>query len=109
DSVPATRLTQQHRRAPKGRPSFPIVETRKTDSICRGCGKQIRRGKRYCSQCSVTATRENFSVGRRSAQKPESLAKRSITQMLHTQAIQNWKLSDLPDWLTRDVYAKEVQ
>jgi hypothetical protein len=27
----------------------------------------------------------------------------------HKQAIQNWKPSDLPRWLTRDVYVKEVQ
>jgi hypothetical protein len=41
--------------------------------------------------------------------QPESLAKRSATQRQHKQAIQNWKPSDLPGWLTRDVYMKQVQ
>jgi hypothetical protein len=36
-------------------------------------------------------------------------AKRSATQRRHEQAIQNWKPSDLPGWLTREVYVKQVQ
>jgi hypothetical protein len=42
------------------------------------------------------------------AQSPEFLAKRSATQRLHKQAIQSWKPSDLPAWLTREVYIKEI-
>lgn len=57
----------------------------------------------------MTVTRENFQVGRKAAQCPESLAKRSDTQRLHKQAIQNWKASDMPTWLTREVYVKRVQ
>jgi hypothetical protein len=37
------------------------------------------------------------------------LAKRSATQQQHQQAIHNWKASDIPAWLTRDVYVKRVQ
>ena len=43
------------------------------------------------------------------AQRPESLAKRSATMHAHRQEISNWKPSDLPAWLTRDVYVKQVQ
>jgi hypothetical protein len=50
-----------------------------------------------------------FSAGRKNAQQPESLAKRSATQRQHKQAIQNWKPSDLPNWLSREVYVKRVQ
>jgi hypothetical protein len=57
----------------------------------------------------VNVPREHFDVGRKAAQWPESLAKRSATQRMHKQAIQNWKPSDLPDWLTRDVYVERVQ
>jgi hypothetical protein len=53
--------------------------------------------------------KHNFDAGRKSAQQPESLAKRSATQRQHRQAIQNWKSSDQPIWLTRDVYVKQVQ
>jgi hypothetical protein len=57
----------------------------------------------------VTVLRENFDMGRKAAQRPEFLAKRSDTQRAHKQAIENWKPADLPAWLTRDVYAKQVQ
>jgi len=107
----ATPLTQQHRREAKGRPSLPMVGTPTPDRLCRGCGKQIRRDKRrrLCADCAVTVIREGFDVGRKVAQRPESLAKRSATQRIHKQAIQNWKPSDLPAWLTRDVYINQVQ
>lgn len=104
-----TPLTQQHRREAKGRPSFATVEAPQPDRLCRGCGRKIRRDKRYCSECAVTTTRENFDVGRKAAQRSDSLAKRAATQRMHKQAIQNWKASDLPSWLTRDVYVKRVQ
>jgi len=48
-------------------------------------------------------------VGRKIAKQPESIAKRSATQRRHKQAIQNWKPSDLPAWLTRDVYTAQIQ
>jgi hypothetical protein len=48
-------------------------------------------------------------VGRKSAQRPEHLAKRAATMRRHKQAIQNWNPSDLPAWLTRDVYVKQIQ
>lgn len=104
-----TPLTQQHRREAKGRPSFPTVKSPKPDHFCRGCGAPIRRDKQYCKQCAVPVRRENFEAGRKTAQKPEFLAKRSATQRIHRQAIHNWKPSDLPGWLTRDVYANKVQ
>jgi CRISPR-associated protein Cas1 len=106
---PSTPLTQQHRREAKGRPPLPLVEVPKPDSICRGCGRQRRRGTRYCSKCAVIATRGNFDAGRETAQSPEHLAKRAATMRRHRQAIQTWKRSDLPEWLTRDVYLKKVQ
>jgi len=104
----ATRLTQQHRREAKGRPSFPVVEMPKPEHVCRGCGQQIQRGKN-CLECAPNATRENFDAGRKTAQRPEFLEKRSATQRRHKQAIKNWKPSDFPAWLTRDVYMKQIQ
>jgi len=107
--IPATRLTQQHRREARGQGSFPAIEMPKPAHACRDCGSPIRSNKKLCSNCAKQATRKNFRVGRKSAQQPESLAKRSVTQRQHKQAIQNWKLSDLPGWLTRDVYVTRVQ
>jgi hypothetical protein len=107
--IPATRLTQQKRREAKGRPPLPSIDVPKPDTICRGCGKQLQRGTRFCSKCAATATRENFDAGRKSAQSPEHLAKRASTMQRHKQAIRNWKPSDLPAWLTRDVYVNQIR
>jgi len=74
-------LTQQHRREAKGAPSFPNVEGPKIGRLCPGCGKKLRRrDRRLCVECSVPITRKNFDEGRRRAQQPELLAKRSATQ-----------------------------
>jgi len=59
--------------------------------------------------CSLSTTRKNFDEGRRTAQHPKSLAKRSATQKIHKQAIRGWDPSDLPAWLTRDVFVNKVQ
>ena len=40
---------------------------------------------------------------------PEHLAKRADTMRAHRRAIQDWEPSDLPAWLTRDVYVKQIQ
>jgi hypothetical protein len=80
----------------------------KPDALCLGCGKQVRRGKRHCQECAVPLARQHFDAGREMAQSPTSLAKRSITQRLQKQAIRNWEASDLPAWLTREVYSKEI-
>ncbi len=104
----ATRLTQRRKRAVKGS-EVPEVKTPKPDSLCRGCGKGIRRGKRYCQRCAVAVTNENFDAGRKSAQSPEHLARRASTMRRHNQAIQSWNPSDLPAWLTREAYVNRIQ
>ena len=103
-----TRLTQQHRRNAKGA-AAPRVVMPKPHPLCLGCGARVRKTKTYCAVCSEPVTRDNFDAGRKLAQHPESLAKRSATQRQHKQAISSWKPSDLPAWLTRDVYLKQVQ
>jgi len=104
----ASRLTQAHRRTAKGS-VVPAVNQPKLEHVCSDCGFKISSRTKLCSNCAKQATRKNFRVGRKNAQQPESLAKRSATQRHHKQAIQNWKPSDLPVWLTRDVYVKQVQ
>ena len=42
-------------------------------------------------------------------QRAEFLAKRSATMHTHRRQIAKWKPSDLPAWLTRDVYIEQVQ
>jgi CRISPR-associated endonuclease Cas1 len=105
----STPLTQQHRREAKGQPSFPKVETPKPRRLCRSCGKEIQRDNTYCAKCSRTVALENFDAGRKDAQRPEFLAKRAGTMLRHRNKIREWKTSDLPAWLTRDVYVKAIQ
>jgi hypothetical protein len=100
---------QANRREVKGDTFLPKVEIPQPDRVCRGCGRQAGRGAHLCPLCAANLTRENFAVGRKAAQRPESLAKRSGTQRAHRQAIDNWKPSGLPDWLTRNVYVNRVQ
>ena len=61
---------------------------------------------RLRATCGVAVTNEHFAAGRNNAQQSESLAKRPATERQHKQAIQNWNSSDLPGWLTRDVFAQ---
>lgn len=104
----ATRLTQHTKRAVKGT-DIPSVQVPKPDGVCRGCGKIVRSGKHHCKSCAVAVRNANFDAGRKRAQDPEHLAKRRSTMRLHRQAIQNWNPADLPAWLTREVYVKQIQ
>jgi CRISPR-associated endonuclease Cas1 len=104
----ATRLTQRTKRKAKGS-DVPQVRVLRADSVCRSCGRIVRKGNHYCQRCAVAVTTENFDSGRKSAQSPEHLAKRSSTMRRHKQAIRDWNPSDLPAWLTRDVYVKQIQ
>jgi hypothetical protein len=104
----ATRLTQRSKREVKDS-DVPDVNQPKPEHVCSECGVKISRGTKLCLNCAKQATRKNFRAGRKSAQQPDSLAKRSATQRQHKQAIRHWKPSDLPGWLTRDVYVKQVQ
>jgi len=56
DRIPATRLTQQHRREAKGRPSFPCIEPPRPEHVCSACGVKILSGNKLCSKCAKRAT-----------------------------------------------------
>ena len=105
----STRLTQQHRREAKGQPSFREVEVPQIDHCYRRCGRQVPRRSRLCADCAAVTVTGNFDKGRRVAHCPASIAKRSATQRAHKEAIENWNPADLPAWLTREVYVKQIQ
>jgi CRISPR-associated endonuclease Cas1 len=104
-----TRLTQQHRREVWGKSSLPAVEVPKPEHVCRGCGKRIKSWKVFCAECAVVETRENFDAGRKTAQAPQFLAKRSQTQQMHRRSIRHWDATTLPAWLNRDFYITRIQ
>jgi hypothetical protein len=104
----ATRLTQLNKREVKGS-DVPKVTQLKPEHICSGCGVTIRAARQRCLECSKQVTDVNFATGRKSAHQAEYLEKRAVTMRRHKQAIQRWKPSDLPQWLTRDVYIRQIQ
>jgi len=104
----ATRLTQRNKREVKGS-EVPSVSQPRPEHICGSCGAKIRSDNKNCSQCWKQQSVTVFNVGRELAQEPEAIAKRSDTMLKHRQQIRDWKVSDMPQWLTRDVYMKEIQ
>jgi len=104
-----TRLTQQSRREARGRPPLPPVGAPRIEHVCSDCGVTIPTDRQRCLKCSKQVTGVNFRAGRNIAQHPEHLAKRAATMRRHRQGIHNWKPSDLPVWLTHDVYLKQIQ
>jgi CRISPR-associated endonuclease Cas1 len=103
----ASRLTQAHRREAKGG-EVPAVAIPKAEHVCKGCGRKIPVGEKHCLKCSAPVTRQNFAAGRKMAQSTESLARRSATQTKHRRAIQNWHPSQLPVWLTREMFMLRI-
>jgi CRISPR-associated endonuclease Cas1 len=112
--VPATRLTQQHRREAKcSSPVPPEIPTPRRENLCRGCGKIIRRGRTDCAECAVGGARERLAkaamLGRAAARSSESRAKRSATRSRNARACSAWDASNQPAWLTSEVYSQRVQ
>jgi hypothetical protein len=78
------------------------------EHVCGNCGANIRNDKTLCSKCAKQATRKNFRMGRKMAQRPEHLARRAETMRTHRLGISSWKPSELPGWLTRDAYVNQI-
>jgi CRISPR-associated endonuclease Cas1 len=106
--VIATRLTQRNKREVKNA-VMPSVAQPRPEHLCGNCGAKIPRGKKECLKCWKRETVKEFSAGRKLAQSPEAIAKRADTMLKHRKRIREWKPSDLPAWLTRDVYVNRVR
>jgi CRISPR-associated endonuclease Cas1 len=110
---PSTRLTQNSRRVGRGIELIQTVETPSCPpSVCRNCGKSTQ-GAQYCRACSPLANRGNLikaaKLGRMAAQTPKAEALRSETARRQMAAKLAWKPSDLPKWLTEEVYREKIQ
>ena len=105
--VIATRLTQRNKRNVQNT-VMPPVHVPHPEHACGSCGENIPKDKKLCLKCWERETMKEFRAGRKLAQGPESLAKRANTMLRHRQKIKEWKPSNLPAWLTRDVYVKQI-
>ena len=112
--IPATRLTQQHRREARGSsPLPPEIPTPRRESLCRGCGKTIRRGRAHCADCAIGEATERLAsaarLGRVAARNPESRTKHSLSRRRHARACSGWDASSQPGWLTAKFYMEKIQ
>ena len=113
-SVPATRLTESHRRQASCKPAGPTLALApKPPNVCRICGILIKGSDNYCASCAVNVTRESFikaaRQGRIASHSREAEIQRSETQRRHHAAKRTWRLSDLPNWLNEEVYREKIQ
>jgi hypothetical protein len=112
--APPTRLTQRHKREARGARSFPTIECApRGQHLCRGCGKSIGTEHTYCVSCARDGSKARMiqaaKIGRLVSHTSEARAKQSATRRRHARACSEWYASDLPAWLTEEVFLKKVQ
>lgn len=111
---PATRLTETTRREAKGVTSgLPAEPPPRPQSFCRNCGATIGRGRTYCTICSNALNTVGLvkaaQLGRVASHTDQAENRRAETQRRHATAKAGWQISELPSWLTKDIYIHEVQ
>jgi CRISPR-associated endonuclease Cas1 len=114
DAPIATRLTQNRKRAAKGRPAqSPYKKVPSQQNVCVVCGKPIESRHRYCAQCAAKNSTASLIAGAESgrvaAQSSTAKARRIETKRRHDLARGNWSASDHPSWLTDDAYTAQIQ
>jgi CRISPR-associated endonuclease Cas1 len=112
--LPATRLTQGHRREAKGSPAnLPARPAPRPPAVCHRCGATVTHGMKYCTDCAGTVAKENLieaaKLGRVATHRPEAEALRARTQRRHAAELQAWNPSDKPDWLDEKTYSERIQ
>jgi len=111
--IPATRLTQAHKREAKGGASLPAAKSSvKLQLVCRDCGDPISEGHEKCIPCSVQASTQHLvraaSEGRMASHTSQAETKRSKTQLVSFANRKKWSDSDQPAWLTADFYGEKI-
>jgi CRISPR associated protein Cas1 len=111
--LPATRLTQTHKRDAKGvSADVPACTPPKPVRICRGCGASVKRDRDYCTACGQVISTEKIleigEVGRVAAQSAHAQASRADTQRRNAMAQHEWNQRNEPR-LTNEMYEREIQ
>lgn len=111
---PATRLTQLHRREARPTSSIlPHTPPPRPQGFCRECGIEIGHGRTYCAPCAIELNTvglvEAAQRGRVAAQSDQAQSRRADTQRTHARVRAAWQSSDLPSWLDRETYCREIQ
>jgi len=108
-----TTLTQNNRREVKGAlPAAPIHPQRPA-SFCRDCGTEISPRRTRCAACANVQTSAGLvkaaEQGRIAAQSDQAQKRRAETQRRHRSAKADWQDSDLPAWLDKEFYVRQIQ
>jgi CRISPR associated protein Cas1 len=111
-SIPATRLTQNHKRALTGGTFNPKpTNLVKLQNMCNVCGNEIQNESEQCRFCAQEASTHRLttaaSKGRLVSHSSTAEAKRSKTRKANHAALREWSASDQPPWLTEEFYAEE--
>jgi CRISPR-associated protein Cas1 len=113
-SIPATRLTQNHKRALTGGMFIPKPKNSvKLQNMCNVCGNEIQNASEQCRFCAVEVSTQRLaraaSEGRVVSHTSKAEAKRSRTQLANHATLREWSASDQPSWLTARFYAEKIQ
>jgi CRISPR-associated endonuclease Cas1 len=108
-----TPLTQSKRRDAKGKPHLPSLSLPEPPHLCRTCGRNATRGYERCGSCRAAIATEKLvkaaEKGRMLSHLPDATAKRIAGRRRHAAAIRAWKSTDQPEWLTEEVYRRDIQ
>jgi CRISPR-associated endonuclease Cas1 len=111
-TIPATRLTQSHKRALTGSIQRPERSVKLTN-MCSVCGKD---GPDRSEKCRSSATPDSVEYltqiaqqGRVVSHGSEAEAKRSKTQQTNRALQREWSSSEQPSWLTTEFYANRIE
>jgi hypothetical protein len=109
-----TRLTNRRvRESQGGPPLLPSKRPPRAEGICRICGITVSPGNRLCRSCQITFAAEQVamaSAGRDGCHVSAiAQAQRSATKRQNDRALKAWDSTSLPDWLTPEAYAREIQ
>jgi CRISPR-associated protein Cas1 len=113
-AAPATRLTQNNKRALTGRTFAPSTNgSVRLPNVCCGCGDPIGDANARCPSCSLESLAPLFSKaaseGRIASHSREAETKRSETQRAKHASRREWSPTDQPSWLTEECYAVRIQ
>jgi CRISPR associated protein Cas1 len=107
-----TPLTQRHRREAKAAAGVSVTIP-KAMHVCRGCGSPVHRQSSECWKCAQSTRKVRIAdvarMGRLASTRPGAQLKRSRTARRQAIARFSWDSSQLPSWLTREFFMKQVQ
>lgn len=107
-------MTQRHKREAKGAsPLPPPLQPTRPQSVCHGCGTDIRYGRTHGVQCAAPLQTERImkaaQVARVAAHSAQARAKQSDTVRQRRKEQSSWSQSSQPEWLTVNFYVEKIR